>query len=132
MKAIVYVMSLTLTMVISVSAASNGKAESGVEDKVKQLEKEWADAGVKRDAAAYGRLEADNFVSTDPAGHVGGKEGDLSDLKSGNFTAQNMTVDEMKVQVYGNVAVVTGRTTITAGKYGGQDLAVSTGLRMFG
>jgi len=116
-------MLLTLGMAFSVIAAKKAKPESGVEDKVKQLEQAWAEAGVKRDTAVYDRLEASDFVSTDPAGHVGGKERDLSDLKSGKFTAESMKVGDMKVQVYGNVAVVTGRNMIAGGKYGGQDIS---------
>ncbi|MGI8960590.1 MAG: nuclear transport factor 2 family protein [Bryobacteraceae bacterium] len=114
---------ISLGAVIGAFGTNQARAESNVEDKVKQLEQEWAEAGVKRDTAVYDRLEADDFVSTDPAGHVGGKSRDLSDLKSGNFTAQTMKVDDMKVQVHGNVAVVIGRTTISGGKYGGQDIS---------
>lgn len=123
MKTMICVMSLTFTMAAGALAANKANPESGAEDKVKRLEQQWADAAAKHDVAVFERLEAEDFISTDPAGHVAGKARDLSDLKSGNFKAESVKVADMKVQIYGNVAVVTGRTTIGGGKYGTQDIS---------
>ena len=112
---------LCLAFCCTVALAAADK--SGVEDKLKQLEQEWAQAGVKGDAAAYERLEADDFMFTDPEGHTNGKAQDLSDLKGKVFTAQGMDLDDLKVRVLGTAAVITGRTTIKGGKYKDQDIS---------
>ena len=98
-------------------------ADKSVEDKLKQLEQEWAQAGVKGDTSVLERIEANDFVFTDPAGVVGDKAKDISDLKTGQFKAAAIDLDDVKVRVFGKVAIVTGRTTIRDGKYQGQDIS---------
>jgi len=44
-----------------------------------------------------------------------------ADLKSGALTLTSLVADEMKVRVYGDAAVVTGRNTLK-GKYQGMDI----------
>jgi len=123
MKLTLYVMILAVAAGICVPAADKPKTKPGVEEKIKQLEQEWAQAGVKRDTSVYERIEADDFVFTDPEGVVGDKAKDLSELKAGEFTAEAIDLDDMKVRVFGNAAVVTGRTTIKGGKYKGKDIS---------
>ena len=81
------------------------------EQELINLENEWADAWVKRDVAFFERIEADDYTWTSPWG-VWTKAQDLAELKSGDSVITSWVLDEMKVRVYGNAAVVTGRSTI--------------------
>jgi ketosteroid isomerase-like protein len=75
------------------------------------------------DPAVVERMEAADFVGTAPDGKVGDKAQDVSDVKTGKMKAEGVDPDDMKVHVYGNVAVVTGRVTVKGGQYGGQDIS---------
>ena len=76
-----------------------------------KLEKEWADAWIKRDIAFFERIESDDYTWTSPWG-VWAKAQDLAELTSGDSVITSWVVDEMKVRVYGDAAVVTGCSTI--------------------
>ena len=119
---------MTRTLLIGIASASlflfaASAAAAAVDETLMQSERDWAQAFVKGDAGTVERLEAPEFVSTAPDGKVGDRALDLKDLKSGNFKAEGMDVTDMKVQVYGDTAVVTGLTTIKGGKYGDQDIS---------
>jgi hypothetical protein len=78
-----------------------------------QLERDIGDANVRRDKAFFERIEADEFVFTDSAGGLTTKAEDVASLDkpAGEFKLISYVPDDMKVRVYGNTAVVTGRTT---------------------
>ncbi len=92
-------------------------------EKIKQFEKEWAQATVTGDASVLERFEANDYSFTDPAGVTGDKAKDISELKTKVFSAQAIDLEDMSVRVYGTVAVVTGKTTIKGGKYKGEDIS---------
>lgn len=75
------------------------------------MEKTWTDAIQKKDLAAVGLLLADEYMIIDDEGLVRDKATTLSRLKSSDNDISTAVVDELKVRVYGNVAVVTGRQT---------------------
>lgn len=91
-----------------------------VEQELMNLEQDWAKAYVQHDLVALGRIEADDIIYTDSDGAVMTKAQDLDDVKSGAFVAASFVVDDMKVSVYGDAAVITGRSTIKA-QYKGKD-----------
>jgi ketosteroid isomerase-like protein len=120
------VLVLVIASAVSAGWCSAQKSESGmggVEGTLMQMEKDWAQAFVKGDPAMAERMEAADFVGTAPDGKVGDKAQDLNDLKAGKFKAESAEPDEMKVHVYGNAAVVTGRMTVRGGQYDGQDIS---------
>jgi ketosteroid isomerase-like protein len=111
-------------LIFTVAAATAlAGADKAVEEKLKKLEQEWAQAGVKGDVSVYERIEANDFVFTDPAGEVGDKAKDLAELKAGQFKAEAIDLDDLKVRVFGKTAIITGRTTIKGGAYKGQDIS---------
>ncbi len=83
-----------------------------VEQELKKLEKEIGHAWAKRDVASYDRILADDYTWTDFDGIVWTKVQDLETLKSGEVVNTSYVVDDWKVRVYGDAAVVTGRTTV--------------------
>ena len=113
-----YCACLTFLIVASVSLASaqskkdtNRKLnKAGAE--LMQLERDIGAANVRRDKAFFERIEADEFIFTDSAGGLTTKAEDVASLDkpAGEFKLVSYEPDDMKVRVYGNTAVVTGRT----------------------
>jgi len=94
----------------------------GVEQELIKLENEWADAWVKRDVAFFDRIMADDYTWTSPWGDVSTKAQDLALVKSGQDVVKSWVLADMKVRVYGDAAVVTGRDTVKE-TYKGADVS---------
>ena len=84
---------------------------SSVEQTLMQMERDWTQAGIKKDAAALDRIVADDWVGIDFEGKSTTKAEAMADLKSGSSTTQSAELGPMKVRVFGNAAVVTGSDT---------------------
>ena len=84
-----------------------------------QLEKRFGQAVIKSDVDALDRLVSDDWIVIGPEGKIIPKAAFVAVLKSGALTHSSMDLDETRVRVYGDTAVVTGRAT-TVGAYQGQ------------
>lgn len=91
-----------------------------VQQQLIKLEQEWANAYVTRDIQTLNRVMADDHIYTDQDGTLLTKAQDLEEVKTGVFVATSFVSDDIKVRVYGDAAVVTGRNTIKA-QYKGKD-----------
>lgn len=85
--------------------------EAEAKQELTKLQSEWDDAMVKTDMKACERILGDDYVGTDPEGHVFSKSDAIAGLKSGEEVITSAATDELKISVYGNTAVVTGRYT---------------------
>jgi ketosteroid isomerase-like protein len=65
---------------------------------------------------------ADTATFTGPDGILSDKAGFVADLKSGELKVQSSKLDDMKVQVYGDMAVVTYGSTDKS-TYKGKDVS---------
>ncbi|MEJ7736351.1 MAG: nuclear transport factor 2 family protein [Chitinophagaceae bacterium] len=92
------------------------------EQTIKKIEQELLDALLKGDASANERYQASTYIFTAPDGTVMDKAKGIADIKSGDLKFESSKLDDMKVHVYGNTAVVTCRTT-DKGKYKDVDLS---------
>jgi|GEM_PF-467422 len=95
---------------------------AAAEQELIQLAKSWGAAMVSGDAAALERILAEEIMDTDPVGRPWTKAQSIAALKSGTMKATSWAMDDMKVHVYGDTAVVTGRTTLT-GRFHGEDIS---------
>jgi ketosteroid isomerase-like protein len=119
-----------LVLTVAVSAQPNEEAKKqyvlapriSPDQQLIKLENEWADAWVKRDVAFFDRIIADDYTWTSPEGIVWTKAQDLALVKSGEAVITSWVLAEMKVRVYGDVAVVTGRSTVKE-TYKGEDVS---------
>ena len=93
-----------------------------VEQELIRLENEWADAWVKSDVAFFDRIMADDYTWTSPWGEVLTKAHNLALVKSGEDAITSWVLAEMKVRVYRDAAVVSGRDTIKE-TYKGEDIS---------
>jgi len=87
-------------------------AQPRVVEEIKEADRERIRAQINADAAALDRLYADDFIGIGPSGTVRTKKDVLSDFTSGTLKFQSITTDEVRIRVYGNVAVETGLSTM--------------------
>lgn len=102
--------------------SSAAQAKSGsVEQFLMQMERNWAKAIVERNVAKVREIVAADAVLTTPDGTVQSLDDDLAELQSGAFTAELYDSFDMRVKLYGDCAVVTGKTKLK-GKYNGENV----------
>jgi ketosteroid isomerase-like protein len=86
---------------------TKGKGKASVEQALMQMERDWTEAQLKKDAARLDKILADDWVGQGPPG-ITTKAQTLEELKSGDYKLDSITLGDMKVRVFGDTAVVTG------------------------
>ena len=104
-------LALVMLFGLVLPAAAQTPARS-VQRELLKLEDDWSQASINRDASALQRFYADEYVFIDEDGVVTDRAKELKNLTTGDFRLDAFKFDDMKVRLYGNVAVVTGRNTI--------------------
>lgn len=83
------------------------------EQQVMALNRAWADAITKGDAAALDRLFADDMTVTSGSGEIRNKAGEIKDAAgapdSDFVWTHPFTTEDVRVKIYKDAAVVTGR-----------------------
>lgn len=87
-------------------------AQSGVADEIRKTEEDLRAAVLKGDTAVFERVLADDYRNVNARGLVRGKKEILADLKSGAARTESLTLDNVKVAVYGDTAVLTADRTV--------------------
>ena len=116
----VAVVFLATTLCVSASAQS-------VEEQIKKMEIDRAAAVVKGDVAKLDKETSDDYTLITAAGQMSDKAQMLGAFKSGQSKLSVDTVSDMKVHVYGDTAIVTGKADVK-GMLGGKD---ATGQILF-
>ncbi len=106
-----------LTALVSVATAQPSPADDKAA--LLKLEQDWASAAAKHDTAFLERVEDDAFVYTDSTGNVAHKADDLALARAGEVKIESFKLADMRVQLYGDTAVVTGLTTVVGSDRGG-------------
>ena len=102
-------------------ARGQGAAGPSVEDQLKKMEKDRAAAVVKGDVATLEKLTSDDYILINANGQLSDKATTMNNIKTGNIKLTANDVSDLKVRVYGNTAVVTGKSNAT-GTIGGREL----------
>jgi ketosteroid isomerase-like protein len=89
------------------------------EGKLLALERLWNEAQVNRDSAALDALVSSRFVNTEWDGEVSDKQKFLADIKDPRFKPSLANIQDLKMNFFGDMAVVTG-TYHTQGTYQGK------------
>ena len=108
------------TLCISASAQS-------VEDQIKKMETDRAASIVKGDIDALAKVTADDYTLITAAGAMSDKAQMISAFKSGQSKITVDDVSDMKVRVYGDTAIVTGKVNVK-GTLAGKD---ATGTQLY-
>jgi uncharacterized protein (TIGR02246 family) len=86
------------------------------EHAVKMLHRQWAEAHMRRDAAALKSLYADDFTYTDFTGTVWDKGG--MTVFAPDFACEFWNSDDTQVRIYGDAAVLTSHETMKGTEQG--------------
>ncbi|PYL37594.1 MAG: hypothetical protein DMF34_09775 [Verrucomicrobia bacterium] len=121
MKHITHVAILTVALLSFGRQQSAAQGEdAAAEREVRQTIQKYRTALLQRDAATLEQIWADDYTFTNGAGETLSKAQRLANLKSGATSLGSISEDEdIKVRVYGKVAVATSRVTIK-GQYSGK------------
>ena len=100
--------------------APSVSTDAGTKDEILELEKERNRAIISGDAVALERMTSDDYTFITLRGELRTKADIIQGFKSGSFHYDSREISDLNVRVYGNTAVVTGRS-IQKGKENGKD-----------
>jgi ketosteroid isomerase-like protein len=120
--ALLVVLPLIAVLAAPVRSADNDSDKDQVADTLKKYEETWINAAKKKDAGPLEKMLADDWTFTNPMGQVSGKSELVDAVKDGTFAPESAEYDDLKVRVYGDAAVVTGRLDLKA-KWGDTDIS---------
>src|SRR5712692_1724286 len=98
----------------------SAQGQSDVEQTLLQLEHDWSQADLHKDAAALNRILAVDWIGIDFEGTVLTKAQALKGIASDAASLESTTLRNMKVRIYGDTAIITGTDT-EEGEYHGKD-----------
>jgi ketosteroid isomerase-like protein len=78
---------------------------------LKKLEDQRIQAGVRKDTDTIAAATADDYVQIDLEGNAFGKAEAMRRIRSSRIQLKSNTIDDLNIRIYGNTAVVTGRST---------------------
>ena len=111
---------LALTAALPLLAGAAPRAEPAAAA-IAQLTRQasaWDKAIVDKDLAGVAANMCDDFRQIGPNGEVENRESFLRDLMSTELQIDPYTVEEFEIRLYGNTALLSGRTHMT-GRYAG-------------
>jgi lysophospholipase L1-like esterase/ketosteroid isomerase-like protein len=105
-----------LLLLLSLSALVGWSQKPSAEDEKAVLDTEyaWCQAYLKADTAALADLELDGYTLVEPNGSTTSKEQEIAEVKSGAIRFLALSSHELSLRVYGDTAIVTGRTVLKA------------------
>jgi ketosteroid isomerase-like protein len=111
--------SIIAMLVLSAVSSSIAQQQSArtrdatsTEQAVQQQDQERIRAQITADTIALRRIYADDFLGIGPTGVVRNKAAVIADFAAHALTYQSITTTDVRVRVYGNTAVETGRSTM--------------------
>ena len=102
----------TVSSAIAQHQSARPRAATSPEQAVQRQDQERIRAQITADTLALRRIYADDFLGIGPTGVVRNKAEVMADFASHALTYQSITTAEVRVRVYGNTAVETGRSTM--------------------
>jgi ketosteroid isomerase-like protein len=112
----IFTIGLLLFATVSITFAQTHRAgrkqQTSVEQVIRQLDHERIQAQIDANATVLNRLYADDFIGIGPSGAVRTKPQVLSDFTSGDLKFQSIITDDVRVRVYRDTALETGRSTM--------------------
>jgi ketosteroid isomerase-like protein len=117
----------SLSVLAAPDAGPAGQSGSD-EAKIIALDKQWYELRIKHDFAALEQLLAADFIMTTSYGRVVTRDQLLGRNGSPEyfFKLRSFTTDDVKVRIYGDVAVVTGHASVDGEAF---DLRVGSAVR---
>lgn len=113
---------IAIALMLMLSALAFGQKKMTVEQTLIKMEEEMAADLQSGKTASFEKYFADSAVITDPSGMVLTKTDLAALVKSGDLKFESSKIDDMKVMLYGNSAIVTYRS-MDKGTLKGQDIS---------
>ena len=112
---------LVIACALAALTAGSAHAQGSVEEQILKMERDRAAAVVKADVATLEGLTSDDYILINANGQMSDKATTMSDIKTGRIKLTANEVSDMKVRLYGDTAVVTGKSS-AQGTIGGRPL----------
>ena len=111
MKRLAFIVNLAvLALAVAAQAHAPAQTQAGSdEQELVKLENDWLQAFFENDGAFADRFLAEDYIGTDEHGNVKDKTQEIAEIKAGAHLSTSGVLDNIKVRVYGDAAVVTGR-----------------------
>lgn len=109
---IIALMLSNVSGVVAQQQSARPRDASSAEKAIQQQDQERIRAQITADTVALRRIYADDFLGIGPTGVVRNKADVIADFTSHALTYQSITTADVRVRVYGNTAVETGRSTM--------------------
>ena len=122
-RALMFLSCVTFMSASSTPTVFGKPSSSSVAQQLMQIEQQLANAILKGDLTTYESILGPDWTTIDLTGHVLEKSEVVQQFASKDRQIDQAFIDDMKVKELGNVAVVTGRTTIY-GSYKGQPVRI--------
>lgn len=111
---------LTLTFVL-IAATTCGRAwgaddadSQPAQENIQKMMRAWVEAARDKNTGPLEEMLADDFTHTGPGGQSMDKDTFVGHIKDGTFKIESLEHQDVKVRVYGNAAVVTGKIALKA------------------
>jgi ketosteroid isomerase-like protein len=99
-------------LLLAIAALGQASAQKSKDDsqqtKLLVMEHLWNEAQVNRDARALDAMIGSEFINTEYDGEVSDKSKFLADIKDPLFKPSSLTIQDLKVSMYADSAVVVG------------------------
>ena len=92
--------------------------QSAAEKELIKVENDWSTAWVKSDGKFLDQLYATEYLATGSDGIVYNKVDGIKDDTSPEYTEKSFSLSDLKVHIYGETVVVTGRNSVKFKKSG--------------
>ena len=102
----------TISSAMAQQPSARPRATMSAERTVQQQDQERIHAQITADAVELRRIYADDFLGIGPTGVMRNKAEVVADFTSHALTYQSITTADVRVRLYGNTAVETGRSTM--------------------
>ena len=96
------------TLLVTAQATRLAAQGPNLEDSVRALESQRAQALLKADTVALSQLLADDFVEISRLGMLRTKADNMREIASGALRLTSVRYDSLSVRIYGDVAVLQG------------------------
>jgi ketosteroid isomerase-like protein len=92
-------------------ARGDDRPPAADEEALLSLQRAWARAVARNDREALARIVGEGFFVTDPTGFVWDRDNFLAAVAAGISGVEALDLEDLHAHVYGDAAVVTGRST---------------------
>ena len=115
-----FMIALSFLSFCTLMAGQSPSSTSSAEKEIRALEEERNQAILHGDAAALERMTSDDYTFITLRGELRTKAEIVKGFRSGSFKYESRTISDLKGRVYGDTAIVTGRSS-QQGKENGKD-----------